>query len=308
MDKLRAITVFRRVIELGSFKGAAEDLNLSKAAISKNIRELEEFLQSPLINRTTRNLSITDSGQAYYQQVRHILDDLRNADLAIQESTDSLSGVLRISAPMSFGLTLINAGLCEFMKTYPKVKVELVLSDQYTDLVSGGFDIAIRGAGTLKDSSLKQRKLLTLKRILCASPAYLSNHPDIKKPQELEQHNCMVYSLSSSPTQWTYKKNTKKHTILIRPSSYVVNNSLALTQAAITGLGIILTPELLVRTSLNSRQLVPLLPDIEFESHALYAVYPYHKETSRKLRTLIEFLAEYLSRETELPTKPVVGQ
>lgn len=305
MDKLRAITVFRRVVELGSFKGAAEDLNLSKAAISKNIRELEEFLKSPLINRTTRKLSITDSGQSYYHQIRQILDDLSNADLAIRESANSLSGVLRISAPMSFGLTIINKAICEYMKTYPKVEIELVLSDQYTDLVSGGFDIAIRGASTLKDSSLKQRKLLTLKRVLCASPTYLSNHPEIKSPQEIEQHNCMVYSLSSSPTQWRYKKDAETHTILIKPGSYVVNNGLALTQAAIAGLGVILTPEMLIRSSLKSRQLVPLLPDIEFESHALYAVYPYHKETSRKLRTLIDFLAEYLSKEAE-PSRQLV--
>ncbi len=124
MDKLRAITVYRRVVELGSFKAAAEDLNLSKAAVSKNIKELENYLGSPLINRTTRTRSITDEGQNYYHQIRHILDDLSNADLAIRESGYSLRGVLRISAPMSFGLTIINLAICEFMRRYPDIKVE----------------------------------------------------------------------------------------------------------------------------------------------------------------------------------------
>jgi len=295
LDKLRAITIFRRVVELGSFKGAAEDLNLSKAAISKNISELEEFLQSPLITRTTRKLSITESGQAYYNQIRQVLDDLKNADLAIIESTKTLSGVLRISAPMSFGLTIINLAICDFMKSYPDIKVELVLSDHYTDLVSGNFDMAIRGAGTLKDSSLKQRKLLTLKRILCASPEYLNNSPGLTSLNDLQQHNCIIYSLSSSPTQWRYSDGREMKSLSIIPGSYIVNNGLALKQAAIAGLGITLTPEILIRSELKSKQLVPLLTEISFESHALYAVYPHHKQASIKLRKLIDFLAEYLS-------------
>ncbi|NRB41305.1 MAG: LysR family transcriptional regulator [Pseudomonadales bacterium] len=301
MDKLRAITVFRRVVELGSFKAAAEDLQLSKAAISKNINELEAFLQSPLIHRTTRKLSVTDDGQAYYHQVRQILDDLSNADLALRESADSLNGCLRISAPMSFGLTIINSAICEFMQRYPAIKVELVLNDQYTDLVAGGFDLAIRGAATLKDSSLKQRKLLTLKRVLCASPDYLANSDKLETLEDLQQHNCMIYSLSSSVTQWTCHKENEEKTFAITPGSYRVNNGLALIQAAVAGLGVILTPALLAQPALKSKQLLPLLPQWEFESHALYVIYPYHRETSRKLHTLIDFLVEYLAKESANP-------
>ena len=296
MDKLRAISVFRRVVELGSFKGAAEDLNLSKAAISKNIRELEGSLQSPLINRTTRKLSVTDEGQAYYQQVRQILDDLDNADRAIFDSTQTLSGVLRISAPMSFGLVLINAAICEFMHAHPDIKVELVLSDQYTDLVGGGFDIAIRG-GSLQDSSLRQRKLLTLKRTLCASPDYLANNSQLISPNDIEQHNCMIYSLSHTATQWVCSDGKETHTLSIKPGSYIVNNGLALIQAALAGLGVILTPNTLIQSELKSKQLLPVLPGFSFEPHALYAVYPQHKQESRRLRILIDFLVEYLSME-----------
>ena len=294
MDQLRAITVYRRVVELGSFQAAAEDLHLSKAAISKNISELERYLGSPLINRTTRMRSITDEGQSYYHQIRHILDDLNNADLAVRESTHSLKGVLRISAPMSFGLTLINSAICEFMRCYPEIKVELVLNDQFTDLVAEGFDIAIRGAGTLKDSSLRQRKLLTLKRVLCTSPDYVDRNPPVKKPEDIEKHNCLIYSLAASPTQWVCSKAGKKKMITIPPGSFTVNNGLALTQAAVSGLGIILMPEKLIQSDLQSKRLIPLLPQWVFESHSLYAVYPYHKETSHKLRTFIDFLATHL--------------
>jgi len=255
---------------------------------------LEEYLGSPLIHRTTRKLSITDEGQNYYNQIRHILDDLSNADLAIRESGCSLKGVLRISAPMSFGLTIINSAVCEFMRLYPEIKVELVLSDQYTDLVAGGFDIAIRGGGGLKDSSLKQRKLMTLKRVLCASPEYIKNLAKLKTPEDLTISNCLIYSLSESPTQWTCSKRCEQKIITISPGSYTVNNSLALTQAAVSGLGIILIPELLIQSELQSKRLLPLFPDWEFESHALYAIYPYHREASHKLRTLIDFLANYL--------------
>lgn len=296
LDKLRAINVFRRVVELGSFKGAAEDLNLSKAAVSKNISELEAFLQSPLITRTTRKLSVTENGQAYYHQIRHILDDLHNADLAVLESTQSLSGVLRVSAPMSFGLKLINQAICDFMQTYPAIQVELALSDQYTDLVAGNFDLAIRGASTLDDSSLKQRKLLSLHRTLCAAPEYLSNHPELTSVDDLAHHNCMVYSLSLEPNQWTYQQGGQTKSININSGSYRVNNGLALIQAAVAGLGLILTPNLLAQPELDSKQLLPLLPEITFAPHALYAIYPQHKQTSRKLRTFIDFLVEHFSK------------
>ncbi|VAW49885.1 Transcriptional regulator, LysR family [hydrothermal vent metagenome] len=297
MNKLQAISIFRRVVELGSFKAAAEDLNLSKAAVSKNISELEGFLQNPLINRTTRKLSVTDDGQMYYHQIRQVLDDLHNADLAIRESTQILSGSLRISAPMSFGLTTINSAICEFMKIHPEIKVELVLNDQFVDLVASGFDLAIRGGGMLIDSSLKQRKLVTLKRILCASPEYLAHSSKLMSLNDLKKHNCLIYNLASSPTKWIYGDEVENKAVSIKLGSYVANNSLAIKQAAIAGLGVVLIPEMLIRSALQSKKLVPLLSEIKFESHALYVVYPHHKQESRKLRILIDFLVKYLSRE-----------
>lgn len=293
MDKLRAITVFRRVIELGSFKAAAEDMGLSKAAISKNINELEDYLKSPLINRTTRKMHITENGQVYYDHVRTILDELTHADLSIMESSPQIRGLIKVSMPMSLGLLQLNPAICEFMKLHPEISVEVIMNDQYVDLVEQGIDVAIRGGGDLKNSSLKSRKLLELNRILCASPEYLEKAKALTSPDDLCQQNCLIYSLSASPRHWVFHNKGQVKAIDLATGSYVVNNGLAIKQATLAGLGITLTPKLFVAKELESGELIQLLPSWEADKHALYAVYPYHKEQSQKVRKFIDFLIEY---------------
>lgn len=295
MDKLRAIAVFRRVIELGSFKAAAEDMNLSAAAVSKNINELEDYLKSPLINRTTRKMHVTENGRLYYNYVCTILDELANADLSIIESVDHLKGLIKLSVPVSIGLLRINPAVCEFMRLYPEVSVEVIMSDRYDDLVENGLDVAIRGGGELKESSLKSRKLLDLKRVLCASPDYVRDFGKLGGPDDLVHHNCLVYSLSSSPRRWVFRNDSEVKSIDFALGSYVVNNGLALGQAALAGLGIIMVPEIFVEDDIREGKLVTLLPEWVADSHALYAVYPYHKEQSKKVRALIDFLVGYFS-------------
>ncbi|CAH9058187.1 HTH-type transcriptional regulator DmlR [Pseudoalteromonas holothuriae] len=296
MDKLRAITVFRRVIELGSFKAAAEDMALSKAAISKNINELEDYLETPLINRTTRKMHITESGQLYYEHIRTILDDLSNADLSIIESSNHLRGTIKVSIPMTFGVLQINPAICEFMRLNPEISIEIIMVDEYLDLVKNGLDVALRGGGNLKNSTIKSRKLLDLPRILCASPDYLEHAGKLDSPSDLHDHNCLVYSLSSSPRHWVFRKDGKVQVVDLSPGTYVVNNGLALKQAALAGLGVMLTPELFVRREIKVGELINLSPDWQAESHSLYAVYPYHKEQSQKVRIFIDFLVEYFKK------------
>ena len=294
MDKLRAIEVFRRVIELGSFSAAAEDLNLSKAAISKNINELEEYLKTALINRTTRRLHITDNGQVYYDQIKLVLDGLSAADSSMIESSDVLRGTIKISIPVTLGVLKINPIICRFMKLHPEVSIEVIMSDSYSDLIEQGVDIAIRGGGMLKNSSLKSRKLQDIDRVLCASPEYLKNAPELKEPADLSKHNCLIYSLSSS-NYWTFNQGDKSLAIELKPSNYVVNSGLGIKQAVISGLGVTLTPRMFVEEALRNGNLIELLEDWKAESHALYAVYPYHKEQSPNVRALIDFLIEHLT-------------
>jgi len=295
MDKLRAIQVFRRVIELGSFKAAAEDLNLSKAAISKNVNELEDYLKTPLINRTTRKLHITESGQVYYDQIKNILDDLSNADLSMLEASHTLRGTIKISIPMSLGLLKINPIICEFMRLHRELSIEVVMSDHYLDLVEQGIDIAIRGGGLLKNSSLKSRKLMDIERVVCAAPGYLEGAPALTEPDDLCYHNCLIYSLSSSAKQWTFRNTEQVKTVDIKPSTYAVNNGLALKQAAVAGLGVVLTARMFLEDMLQTGEIIQLLPDWQAEQHALYAVYPFHKEQSSKVRSLIDYLVQQLN-------------
>ncbi|MEH6346716.1 MAG: LysR substrate-binding domain-containing protein [Bermanella sp.] len=296
MDKLRAITVFRRVIELGSFKEAAEDMGLSKAAISKNINELEVYLKAPLINRTTRKMHITENGKIYYDHVCTILDELSHADLSIIESSNRLRGAIKISIPMSLGVLIINPAVCQFMRLNPEISVEIMMVDQYIDLVEHGVDVAIRGGGELKNSSLKFRKLFELNRLLCASPDYLERTDNIASPADLCNHNCLIYSLSSSPRHWVFRNDDRVKEIDLSPGSYVVNNGLALKQATLAGLGIMLIPEVFVKNEIESGELINLLPEWKAEKHSLYAVYPYHKEQSQKIRTFIDFLVEHFNK------------
>ncbi|MET2846018.1 LysR family transcriptional regulator [Vibrio owensii] len=292
MDKIRALTVFRRVVELGSFVAAAEDLNLSKAAISKNINELESYLKSPLINRTTRNLHITDNGQLYYQQVCQVLDALNNADRSVIESSHTLKGTLKVSMPMSLGLIELNPIICEFMKLHPELSVEVIMSDEHLDLIEQGVDIAIRGGEELGNSTLRSRKLLDIRRVLCASPYYLESSAPFLSPSDVVNHRLLSYSLSSASRRWTFNNGNQILDVAIPPCVYMVNSGLALTQAACAGLGVALLPDFFIEPQLASGELVEVTPEWQMEKHALYIVYPYHKEQSQKLRTFIDYVVE----------------
>ncbi|KLV04616.1 transcriptional regulator [Photobacterium aquae] len=296
MDKIRALTVFRRVVELGSFVAAAEDLKLSKAAISKNINELESYLKSPLINRTTRNLHITDNGQLYYQQVCRVLDALNEADLSVIESSRVLKGKLKISAPMSLGITEINPLICEFMRQHPELSIEMVMSDEHLDLIEQGVDIAIRGGGDLGNTSLRSRKLLDIRRVLCASPEYLANAGAFESLEDIYHHRLLSYSLSSTAKRWHFRHQDSVKELELPSSVYMVNSGLALTQAACAGLGVAVLPDFFIEEQLASGELVEILPEWQMEMHALYIVYPYHKEQSYKIRAFIDFVVQHFDK------------
>ena len=292
MDKMVAIQVFRRVVELNGFSLAAEDLGLSNAAISKNIRELEKELGARLINRTTRRLSLTETGQIYFQRISHILDELENAEEAVTNMAAKPRGLLRITMPFSFGLTHIAEAVFQFLAVYPEIRVEMVMNDRYVDLVEEGFDVGIRGGKRPKDQSLISCEIYTLDRVVCASPDYLSQYGEPISPMELEQHKCIIYSLSSSPNQWHFQNEGQK--ILVNVDGPVhVNNSLAVKQAAVAGLGIIYAPMFAVCEELEVGTLKAILKDWPSEPQALYAIYPKHHQLSQKLQAFVGFISDY---------------
>jgi len=289
MDRFSTLTVFRRVVELGSFSAAAQDLNYSNAAVSKMIKDLEADLGAQLIVRTTRSLRLTDVGRSYFEQVADILDGMAAADDAVRSETGTPRGRLKISAPMSFGLVVVSKVLPRFALKYPDIKIDLVMSDSFVDMVEDGFDLAIRG-GQLADSSLKARKLLDIERVLCASPDYLATHPAPAEPEALAEHACLSYSTSSSPNVWHLQSGTNRKSIAIR-AAYRANNSLAVRDAILEGLGIGFVPALYVSEDFANGALVNVLPEWRGAPQALHVLYPAHRETSLLHRLLVDFLA-----------------
>lgn len=292
MNKITALNVFRRVVEMGTFKAAADDLHLSQAAVSKNINELEAFLGIALINRTTRRLSVTESGMAYYGQICGVLDSLDAADQSIMAASFTPRGRLRVGVPMSYGLIRLNPLICEFQRRYPAISIEVILSDAYMDLVDQGLDVVIRGAAALDDSTLRAKPLCEVRRVLCAAPDYLEEAGKPARPEDLKTHNCLLYSLSSSPRKWFFTREAESVAVELKPASFCANNGIALKQAAVQGLGVILVPKEFVSSELADGTLVKLLPDWQPDPHALFAVYPFHKEQSPKVRLFIEFIVK----------------
>ena len=290
MDRFSTLTVFRRVVELGSFTAAARDLNYSNAAVSKMIKDLEAELGAQLIVRTTRSLHLTDTGLSYFDQVSDLLDGIAAADEAVRSQTGNPRGRLKISAPVSFGLLAIAPILSRFAKRYPEIKVDLVLSDSLVDLVEEGYDLAIRG-GSLPDSSLKSRKLCDIDRILCATPGFLSQHSPLSDPEELSGLACLEYSASASPNLWHLQRGSKHKSIPIN-AVFRANNSIAIRQAALEGLGIAFLPKAYLEEELARGALANALPEWKGQQQALYAVYAAHRETSLKHRAIVDFLAE----------------
>ncbi|MNI05860.1 HTH-type transcriptional regulator DmlR [compost metagenome] len=193
---------------------------------------------------------------------------------------------------MSYGLIRLNPLICEFQRRYPAISIEVNLSDAYMDLVDQGLDVVIRGAAALDDSTLRAKPLCEVRRVLCAAPDYLQEAGRPARPEDLKTHNCLLYSLSSSPRKWFFTREAESVAVELKPASFCANNGIALKQAAVQGLGVILVPKEFVSNELADGTLVKLLPDWQPDPHALFAVYPFHKEQSRNVRLFIEFIVK----------------
>jgi DNA-binding transcriptional LysR family regulator len=293
MDKLIALNVFRRVVELESFSRAAEALNLSNAAVSKNVQELEKELGTQLIHRTTRRLNLTEAGRLYFQRVSSILDELERAEELVADLSVKPHGLLRVTAPMSLGLTHVATAIYQFQSLYPDIRIELILNDRYVDLIEEGFDVGIRGGGLVNDNSLLSHRIGDIQRVVCASPAYLKQYGEPKSPEDLKQHRCVIYTLARSPHEWSFGRSHETVSVHV-DGSLKVNNSLAASQAAVAGLGLIFLPMFTVLDELEHGMLKTVLQEWSTEPLTLYAIYPKHRQHSRKLQVFIDFISEAL--------------
>ena len=297
MDKFTALMVFRQVVELGSFAAASRQMNLSPAAVSKNIGELEDYLGVRLMNRTTRKMSLTESGSFYYEKISRTLDDLADADESVNNMQLVPKGTLRVSAPITVTLTSISKKIPEFLNKYPELSLDLQLDDRRIDIIKEGFDVALRGSDKLEDSSLVARKLMVMKHVLCCSQTYINSHGVPKSPEDLKNHNCIQFSLSDHATEWTFKKENSSVTIPI-DGRYKVGSSLAVRDSLREGFGISLIPLMYVKEDITNGSLKTILNDWEYNETTLYAIYPSRRYLVSKVRAFVDFLIEEFSSET----------
>ncbi|PWF62585.1 LysR family transcriptional regulator [Shewanella sp. BC20] len=294
MDHFSALPIFVTVVECGSFSAAGQKLGLSKSAISKRITQLEQHLGIQLLQRTTRSLSLTDAGARYFEYIRPAVQLTQEGLDAISELQQTPKGNLRISVPMVFGRLYIAPLIAEFLKRYPDIQLQMQMDDKTTDLIAGGFDLAIR-IGELPDSSLIARKIAPCLSVICASPAYLAQHGLPIVPNELTQHNCLFYSYFQDGVEWSFHSPDGMQRIQPK-GNYQVNNSDAIHLACLDGLGIANLPRFIVESDLQAGRLQTILADFPLPEHGIYAVYPQRKYLPTKVTVLIEFLMEKLGK------------
>lgn len=290
MDTLSDIEVFVRVVETTSFTRAADKLGIAKSAVSKSVGRLEEQLGVRLLNRTTRRLSLTEAGSAFYGRTSRALAEIEAARLDAQHHQVEPSGTLRVAAPMSFGIAMVAPLLPSFMRQYPKVIVDLMLDDRQHDIVAEGIDVAIR-ISQLADSSLVARRLAPIRHVLVASPEYLRRRGLPATPDALREHDCLIYTLRASPQAWQFVAADGTETVVPVRGSFHANNGLALREALLAGHGIALMTSFAVGEDLLCGRLQRVLPEYSVPELSAYAVFHQRRHSAPKLRAFVDFLA-----------------
>ncbi|MFK5996813.1 MAG: LysR family transcriptional regulator [Rhodobacterales bacterium] len=283
------LKTFVAVVEERSFTGAASRLGVAKSVCSRRISELETDLSTQLVNRTTRSVVPTQAGLCYYQNCLDILDKLEAANQLAKNEASHVAGRLKLSLPMDYCQIVLLPKLENFAKTYPEVQLMLELSDAYVDLVSGGFDAAVR-VGMLGDSGLYARKIGQTRSICCASPAYLAKHGTPKSVDDLPDHQCLRYSNLSSGSEWVFYKDGTEIRKRVQ-GRFSANNGIYHKSLALSGHGIVVLPDFIAQDAVETGDLIPILTDYDPIISGIHVVYPEKKNMRAVLRAFIEHLA-----------------
>ena len=290
MDRALEMQVFCAVVDKGSFVGAVDALEMSKAAVSRHVNALEERLGVRLLQRTTRRLSLTEEGRVFYQQAREVLALMGEAESAVSSGNHEPAGVLRVNAPVSFGVLHLAPLWTAFLEQNPKIELDISLNDRQVDLVEEGYDVAVRIA-RLESSSLVGRRFTSTRMRLCAAPSYIKSHAPVEVPQDLAEHRVIAYSNFSSGNEWSFTGPDGEHKVNTR-SVIRCNNGDTCRSIALTAGGILLQPSFMVSEDLRRGDLVELLPEYRSVELGIYAVYPTRKHLASKVRAFINFLVE----------------
>jgi DNA-binding transcriptional LysR family regulator len=289
MDRFDAIQVFAQVVESGSFAKAAARLGLSTSATSRHVAELETHLQTRLLNRTTRRVSLTESGRAFYERAVQLLADLEEAEQEAARTAVVPRGTIRLTTSVNFGVRHLAPAIAEFLAQHPGVRFDVSLSDRIVDLVEEGFDLAVR-VGTAGSENLVARKLGETRLVPCASPQYLSAHPPPKTPEDLAGHDCFTYEYVTPRNVWRFRDPSGRERTVRVAGTLHSNNGDLLAEVAVRGAGIVFEPAFIVGPDVRAGRLVPLLQEYTPPPVPIYAVYPSRKHLSAKVRSFVEFL------------------
>jgi len=290
MDKLDAMNAFAKVVAAGSYAEAARRLGLTRSAVSKAVMELEQLLGARLLDRTTRRVTPTEVGLAYYERCVSILAEVEETELQVSRLHDEPKGVLKINAPMSFGTLYLGAAVAEFMTGYPDLRIELMLNDRYIDPLEEGVDVTVR-IGELPDSSLIARRLAPARRVLAASPDYIAQNGMLKSAEDLAAHRCLTYGQMAAVHRWTLQHGDETFSVPIT-SSLCSNNGDVLREAALAGNGIANLPTFIIGLDIKSKRLKLVLPDTPPTELGIYALYAPNRYLAAKTRLFIDFLVE----------------
>jgi len=291
MDRFAAIRVFSQVVESGSFARAAERLGLSTSAASRHVAELEAHLQTRLLNRTTRRVSLTESGRAFYERSVQLLADLEEAEQEAARAAVVPRGTIKLTTSVVFGVRHVAPAIAGFLARYPEVKFDVSLSERIVDLVEEGFDLGIR-IGSTGTENIVARRLGETHLVPCASPAYLAARGAPQTPEELEKHNCFTYEYVSPRNLWRFRDPSGRERAVRVSGNLHSNNGDFMAEAAARGAGIVLEPAFIVGPDVRAGRLVPLLQDFAPAPLPIYAVYPSRKHLSAKVRLFVDFLVE----------------
>lgn len=291
MDLFQGITAFARVVEAGSFARAADRMGVSVSAVSRHVAELEAHLEARLLNRTTRRLSLTESGREFYERAVQLLGDLEEAEEAAHAGTARPRGTLRLSCSITFGSRHLAGPVATFLARYPAMRLDVELSDRAVDLVDEGFDLAVR-IGTIGSQNLVGRRVGETRLVCCAAPAYLAAHGTPARPEDLSGHTCLTYEYLSARHTWRFRDPGGKEIGIRVNGPLHANNGRFLEAMALEGVGLILEPDFIVGPDLRAGRLVRVLREFEVPPGPIYVVYPTRRHLSAKVRAFADHLAE----------------
>lgn len=295
MDKFESLRAFVQVVEAGGFAAAARRLGMSRSQVNKLVINLEDALGVQLLHRTTRQVTPSATGLAFYERCTAILADLSEAERDVTQQQSEPRGTLRLNAPMSFGTLHLATAISDFLSQYPDLSIELTLNDRFVDPIEEGFDVTVRISRPPQAASLIVHELAPARLVVCAAPSYLEQRGVPEVPQDLSHHSCLHYGHLPAHHSWSFIDGEQQYSIAVS-GILCSNNGEVLRAATLSGLGISLLPTFIVGPDLQQGRLRILLPDYRVPDLKLYVIYPVNRHLSTKIRLLTDFLRDRFSQ------------